>query len=131
LPQVVRDGTLNHMPDIEHDPGMPDFPRVPRALGVRSHLVVPMLRDASAIGAIIVGRVDVGPFSDTQIGLLKTFADQAVIAVENVRLFTELQASNRELTTSLDTQSATSDILRGISGSRTDVQPAFDAILGI
>ena len=64
-----------------------------------------------------------------QIALLQTFADQAVIAIENVRLFTELQASNRELTTALDTQTATSDILRVISRSQTDVQPVFDAIL--
>src|SRR5262249_50002583 len=61
--------------------------------------------------------------------LLKTFADQAVIAIENVRLFTELQTSNRELTTALDTQTATSDILRVISQSQTDVQPVFDAIV--
>src|SRR5262249_5549271 len=64
-----------------------------------------------------------------EIELLKTFADQAVIAVENVRLFTELQASNRELTSALDTQTATSDILRVISQSQTNVQPVFDAIV--
>ena len=69
------------------------------------------------------------PFPDNEIGLVKTFADQAVIAIENVRLFTELQASNRELTTALDTQTATSDILRVISRSQTDVQPVFDAIV--
>src|SRR5262249_19117955 len=60
---------------------------------------------------------------------LQTFADQAVIAIENVRLFNELQTSNRELTSALDTQTATSDILRVISQSQTDVQPVFDAIL--
>src|SRR5207237_10806415 len=74
-------------------------------------------------------RDEAKPFPENQIELLKTFADQAGIAIENVRLFTELQASNRELTTSLDTQTATSDILRVISRSQTDVQPVFDAIV--
>src|SRR5204862_2454413 len=69
------------------------------------------------------------PFADKHVELVKIFADQAVIAIENVRLFTELQASNRELTTALDTQTATSDILRVISRSQTDVQSVFDAIV--
>jgi len=96
---------------------------------IRSIVSVPMLRGDIAIGAINVLRVEAIPFSDTEIELLKTFADQAVIAIENVRLFTELQAGNRELTTTLDTQTATSDILRVISRSQTDVQPVFDAIV--
>src|SRR6202011_3872635 len=76
-----------------------------------------------------ITRREAGAFADAEIALLQTFADQAVIAIENVRLFTELQASNRELTTALDTQTATSDILRVISRSQTDVQPVFDAIV--
>src|SRR5205807_8060883 len=90
---------------------------------------VPILREDDAVGAIVVTRREPGGFAATDISLLKTFADQAVIAIENVRLFTELQASNRELTTALDTQTATSDILRVISQSQTDVQPVFDAIV--
>src|SRR5262249_11482679 len=89
----------------------------------------PMLRNGEPIGTISVGRLECSPFTDTQIALLQTFADQAVIAIENVRLFTELQASNRELTTALDKQIATGDILRVISQSQTDVQPVFETIL--
>src|SRR5439155_5346330 len=107
----------------------PDFLRVPRALGVRSHVIVPMLREARAIGAIIVGRDHAGPFDDVQIGLLETFADQAVIAIENVRLFNELEARNRELTETLEQQTATSEILRVISSAHTDAQPVFDTIV--
>ena len=82
------------------------------------------------LGIIAVTREAPTPFTNEQVELLKIFADQAVIAIENVRLFTELQASNRELTTALDQQTATSDILRVISQSQTDVQPVFDAIVG-
>ena len=102
---------------------------IARAIGYRSQISVPMLCEGNIIGAITVVRTESGPFPTRQIELLKTFADQAVIAIENVRLFTELQASNRELTTALDTQTATSDILRVISRSQTDVQPVFDAIV--
>jgi signal transduction histidine kinase/putative methionine-R-sulfoxide reductase with GAF domain len=100
-----------------------------RAIGWRSGLFVPMLREGAPIGVIEVARSEAGPFSEEQIALLKTFADQAVIAVENVRLFTELEARNHDLTEALDKQTATSEILRVISGSQTDVQPVFDTII--
>src|SRR5215510_9169946 len=118
--RVILDCAVVHISDIENDPETPEASReVALAVGYRSILSVPMLRDGRPIGAISVARATRGTFSDHHIALLRTFADQAVIAIENVRLFTELQASNRELTTALDTQTATSDILRVISRSQT------------
>jgi signal transduction histidine kinase len=100
-----------------------------RVTAFRSTMSIPMLRAGEPIGAITVTRAEAGPFPDQQLALLQTFAEQAGIAIENVRLFTELQASNRDLTTALDKQTATSDILHVISRSQTNVQPVFDAIL--
>jgi two-component system, NtrC family, sensor kinase len=108
---------------------MDEFPEaVGREHGFRTTLTVPLLREGTSIGVIIIRRVEVRPFSDTQITLLQTFADQAVIAIENVRLFKELEARNHDLTRALDQQTATSDILRAISASPIDVQPVFEAI---
>jgi GAF domain-containing protein len=126
--RAILERAVVHIPDVEMDPEY-QHPALSRAIGFRSGLWVPMLREGAPIGVILVARAEPGPFSDGEVELLKTFADQAVIAIENVRLFTELQASNRELTTALDTQTATSDILRVISRSQTDVQPVFDAIV--
>ena len=121
--------SIVHVPDVELDSEFMESSRELRDMvGFRSSLMVPMLRDGEPVGVIGVGRAAPGFFSDSQVALLKTFADQAVIAIENVRLFEELEARNAELTTALERQTATSEILRVISRSPTDVQPVFDAI---
>jgi signal transduction histidine kinase len=125
--RVALERRTIHIADLQADP---DYRYALRDVEpIRTELGVPMFRGDDIVGVIILYKVEVQPFTDKQIELVETFADQAVIAIENVRLFTELQTSNRELTTALDTQTATSDILRVISRSQTDVQPVFHAIV--
>jgi GAF domain-containing protein len=127
--RVILDRVVVQSGDIERESGWPELTRErARTLGYRSLLTVPMLQGDRAIGAIRVTRSEARPFSEKQIGLLRTFADQAVIAIENVRLFQELETRNRELTESLEQQTATSGVLRAISNSPMDVQPVFDMI---
>ena len=124
--RVILTRAVVRMEDARSDP---DYDRrFTDAGGWRRILGVPMLRDGEPIGAIVVGWAEAGPILPRHEELLKTFADQAVIAIENVRLFRELDASNRGLARSLEHQTAMGDVLRAISASPTAVKPVLDAL---
>ena len=126
----VLEARTVHVLDLQaEDVDYPEGNALAHQWGHRTTLSVPLLREGVAIGTISLRRTEVKPFDDQRIALLQTFADQAVIAIENVRLFTELQVKNAELTQSLDQQTATSEILRVISSSPTDVTPVFEVIV--
>src|SRR5262245_32935249 len=127
--QVVRERRVIHVHDAREIRGSASAPRRAQISGYRTWIGVPMVAGSQALGTIAVARRERKPFSDQDIALLRHFARQAVIAIENVRLFTELGERNRELTDSLTQQTATSEILRVISSSPTDIQPVLDAVV--
>ena len=134
IARAISSQAIAYISDIREDPEYRQH-AVATAVGYLSILAVPMLHESQTIGAIAVTGAEADAFSQRQIDLLQTFADQAIIAIENVRLFAELQEKNLAVTKAhgqvseaLDQQTATSEILRVISRSPTDVQPVFEAI---
>src|SRR5262245_1932811 len=130
LARAVLDRQTIHVADLQAEAGeFPEGSDLAVRHGIRTVLHQPLIRAGKAVGAISIRRADVRPFTDRQIELLKTFADQAVVAIENARLFEEVQARTRELTEALEQQTATSEVLSVISRSSGEVQPAFEIML--
>src|SRR4029453_14670702 len=135
--RTVLDARTVHIADVQVEAEeFPEASENARRLGFHTMLSVPLTREGRADGGVPLPGTEVRLFAERQVALLKTFADHAVIAVENVRLFTELQEKNLALTEAhaqvseaLEQQTATAEILRVISRSQTDVQPVFDTIV--
>src|SRR5262249_6509935 len=134
--RVILERRTVHIPDVLADPEYTVGRAVAladRAAGagwLRTALGVPLLREGATLGGIIVlGRSAVQPYTEKEIELITTFADQAVIAIENARLFDEVQARTKELTESLEQQTATSEVLQVISSSPGELEPVFEKIL--
>ncbi|WP_245477775.1 GAF domain-containing protein [Bradyrhizobium guangxiense] len=126
--RVLLSGKAVQIQDVLVDPEYA-YPEQQRAGGYRTLLGVPLLRSGETIGVLFLGRKAVNSFTDKQIDLVSTFADQAVIAIENVRLFDEVQAKTRDLAESLQQQTATADVLKVISRSTFDLQTVLNTLV--
>ena len=116
-----------HVPDVLLDAEY-TYGEVQKIGGYRSALGVPLIREGNVMGVIFVGKIVPQPFTEKQIELVTTFADQAVIAIENTRLLNDLRQRTDDLSGALEQQTATSEVLKVISSSPTNVQPVFDSI---
>jgi GAF domain-containing protein len=126
--QILR-GEITQIADAESETTPAAMREMARARGWRSRLLVPLKDDTGIIGWITIARKEAGEFADKDTELLRTFADQAVIAIQNVELFEEVQKRTRDLQESLHQQTATAEVLRVIASSPTDVRPVLDAIV--
>src|SRR5262249_4011439 len=126
--RAIAERRAVQIPDVLADPEYA-LKEEAKAGGVRTSLAVPLMRQGTPIGAITLQRRAVRPFTNKQIELIETFADQAVIAIENARLFGEVQMRTKELTESLEQQTATSEVLSVISTSPGELQPVFEKML--
>ena len=124
--RAILDRQTIHVRDMASEPGVS---AAVRNLGHKSQISLPLLRDGAAIGAVALASAEIGGFTDSQVALLQTFAEQAVIAITSAETYRELQARTDDLQESLEYQTATSDVLKVISRSTFDLQPVLDTVV--